>query len=298
LNDTGLPHVLIYTDGGCNPNPGPGGWGAVILRDNQPNEELCGGDPQTTNNRMELTAALSALDALKEAHRIDLYTDSQYVRRGVVEWVPTWSRNGWRTSTKRDVANRDLWMPLARQLDRHEITWHWTRGHAGNQWNERADELASAEIARPGLPLDDRDAIHAFAGAAYSGKTKRGAWAVVLRYQSHLRSLSGHEGKTSANRMHIRSAIEALRAIKRPLPVHLYTTSDYLKNGATLWHRKWASSGWKTASGKAVSNRELWQELLAAQGKLRIEWHVVNKDDIPDELKQAKHLAGDTARRE
>ena len=141
-----LPHVIIHTDGACSGNPGPGGWGA-ILQSGGKTKELKGGEAHTTNNRMELMAAISALEALTKPCRVDLYTDSQYVRNGISAWIHGWKKNGWRTADKKPVKNVDLWQQLDAALARHEITWHWVKGHAGHDLNERADELARAGIA-------------------------------------------------------------------------------------------------------------------------------------------------------
>ncbi len=141
------PHVEIYTDGGCDPNPGPGGWGAVLIHP-QKTLELSGGNPKTTNNKMELTAAIEALRALKQPCVIDFYTDSQYLQKGITEWMPGWKRKGWRKADGKPVLNVDLWQTLDELCSQHDIRWHWVRGHAGNSHNERADELASAAIPR------------------------------------------------------------------------------------------------------------------------------------------------------
>ena len=133
--------VEIFTDGACSGNPGPGGWGA-ILRYRGTTRELCGGEADTTNNRMELLAAISALEALTRPCAIDLYTDSNYLRGGITQWVHGWIRNGWKTADKKPVKNVDLWQRLIAARDRHDITWHWVKGHAGHAENERADELA------------------------------------------------------------------------------------------------------------------------------------------------------------
>ena len=133
--------VAIWTDGACSGNPGPGGWGA-ILRFGENTREEYGGEALTTNNRMELTAAISALDALKRPCSIDLYTDSSYVRGGVTAWIHGWKRNGWKTADKKPVKNVELWQQLDAAAKRHDIVWHWVKGHAGDPMNERADELA------------------------------------------------------------------------------------------------------------------------------------------------------------
>ena len=137
--------VTIYTDGACSGNPGPGGWGA-ILQFGDTTKELNGGEAHTTNNRMELMAAIAALEALKRPCAIDLHTDSQYLRNGIMTWIHGWKKNGWRTSDKKPVKNVDLWKRLDEALAHHKIQWHWVKGHAGHPMNERADELARAGI--------------------------------------------------------------------------------------------------------------------------------------------------------
>ncbi len=134
--------VHIATDGACKGNPGPGGWGAVI-RYGDKEKDLSGGEPDTTNNRMELKAAIEALNALKRPCNVALTTDSVYVRDGITKWIHGWQRNGWRTAAKKPVKNADLWQELLAATQRHDVTWHWVKGHAGDEYNERADTLAS-----------------------------------------------------------------------------------------------------------------------------------------------------------
>ena len=140
-----LKHVEIYTDGACRGNPGPGGWGA-LLRHGQVERELRGAERETTNNRMELTAAIQGLNALREACQVDLFTDSQYLRRGISEWLPKWKLNGWRTADRKPVKNDDLWKLLEHESVRHQVRWHWVKGHSGHVDNERADRLANVAI--------------------------------------------------------------------------------------------------------------------------------------------------------
>ncbi len=135
------PHVIIYSDGACSGNPGPGGWGAVLMSGTH-RKELSGGEAGTTNNRMELMAAIAALEALKRPSKVELHTDSQYVKNGITQWIHGWKRNGWKTADKKPVKNAELWQQLETATKRHEITWHWVKGHAGHEHNERADELA------------------------------------------------------------------------------------------------------------------------------------------------------------
>ncbi|MCC6983050.1 MAG: ribonuclease HI [Bauldia sp.] len=138
--------VTIWTDGACSGNPGPGGWGAILAW-NGHRKELSGGEALTTNNRMEMMAAIAALEALKRRSLVDLWTDSAYLRGGITAWIHGWKRNGWRTADKKDVKNADLWQRLDAARTRHEVDWHWLKGHAGHAENERADELARLAMA-------------------------------------------------------------------------------------------------------------------------------------------------------
>ena len=138
--------VDIFTDGACSGNPGPGGWGAVLRYDGH-EKDIYGGERLTTNNRMELMAAIMALEGLKRPVKVRLHTDSQYVKNGITQWIRGWKRNGWRTADKKPVKNVDLWQRLEAALERHEVSWHWVRGHAGHPENERADALARRGIA-------------------------------------------------------------------------------------------------------------------------------------------------------
>ncbi|MEJ7925533.1 ribonuclease HI [Sphingobium sp. AN641] len=138
-----LPSVEIFTDGACKGNPGPGGWGAV-LRFGDSEKELSGGEPLTTNNRMEMMAAVEALNALKKPCRVTLHTDSKYVMDGITKWVFGWQKNGWKTADRKPVKNGEIWQALLAATARHQVTWKWVKGHAGHPENERADKLASA----------------------------------------------------------------------------------------------------------------------------------------------------------
>jgi len=136
----------MYTDGACSGNPGPGGWGAVLFAGKH-RKELSGGEADTTNNRMEMMAVIRGAEALKRGYSVDIYTDSTYVMKGVTEWLEGWKKRGWRTASKQPVKNVDLWQRLEKALERHEVQWHWVKGHSGVPGNERADELA-----RQGIP--------------------------------------------------------------------------------------------------------------------------------------------------
>ena len=140
------PKVVIHTDGACSGNPGPGGWGA-ILESGAHRKEIKGGEAMTTNNRMELLAAIEALDALKAPSDVELYTDSNYLRGGITSWIKGWKKNGWRTADRKPVKNAELWERLEKSASRHKVNWHWVKSHVGHDDNERADELAREGMA-------------------------------------------------------------------------------------------------------------------------------------------------------
>jgi len=139
--------ITIYTDGACSGNPGPGGWGA-LLKWNGHEKELSGGETETTNNRMEMMAVIKALEALKKASSVDLYTDSKYVQQGINEWLAGWKAKGWKTAAKKPVKNQDLWQRIDSLIEVHDVTFHWVKGHAGDENNERVDKLAVAAIPK------------------------------------------------------------------------------------------------------------------------------------------------------
>lgn len=140
-----MKHIIIYTDGACRGNPGPGGWGAILYYGKH-QKILSGAEWETTNNRMELTAAIEALKAIQESCKIDLYTDSQYVQKGISEWLPGWKRRQWRTADKKPVKNAELWQLLDNVASQHEVKWHWVKGHSGHPDNELADQVANQAI--------------------------------------------------------------------------------------------------------------------------------------------------------
>ena len=136
------PKVIVFTDGACRGNPGPGGWGAIMIWGGH-EKEICGGEPDTTNNRMELMAAIMALETLNRPCHVELHTDSKYVQTGIQDWVPSWKARGWKTAEKKPVKNEDLWRRLDEARQRHKVDWRWVKGHAGHELNERADRLAN-----------------------------------------------------------------------------------------------------------------------------------------------------------
>lgn len=300
--------VQVYTDGGCDPNPGPGGWAAIVRWEDH-EWVLQGNDPDTTNNRMELQAAASALALLAGTlgHcQVQIHTDSQYLRRGITEWLPDWVSRGWHTSAKQPVKNQELWKSLHRLTQAHEVTWYWLRGHAGHPHNERADSLATAamrslqrsqgtpEVHRPGT-VDGPD-VEIYVKASCRGAQGPGGWGAVLRTSwgeqgARIRTLSGREPSTTANIMLLRGATEALKALKRPCRVTLYSDAKYLIQGASQWVKGWQARGWLTKDGNPVANQTEWQALVQAAGLHDVAWSLARGDAIIDDLERAGVLA-------
>ena len=301
------PQVDIYTDGGCDPNPGPGGWAAIIRWDDR-EWVLSGNDPDTTNNRMELLApatALALLEGLLGRCQVNMYTDSQYLRQGITEWIEAWVRRDWRTSEKQPVKNQDLWRLLHRLTQAHDVSWQWLKGHAGHPLNERADRLATEALRAlrrgPGAPDahhapdDGQPTVEICVKASRRGAQGPGGWGVVLRMDEHTRALSGSAPATTVNAMLIRGAVEALRALKRPCRAILYSDADYLVKGASLWVQNWQVRGWQTRDGKPVSNREEWEALLEAARPHQATWLLAQGDAVPEDLAWAAKLAAQAA---
>ncbi len=292
----------VYTDGGCDPNPGPGGW-AAIVRLGEREWVLHGNDPDTTNNRMELQAALAALALLERAVgrcRVDLYTDSQYVRQGITEWIEGWMRNGWRTRDKEPVKNQDLWCVLHQLTQAHDVTWHWLEGHAGHPLNERADQLATQALrslrsftapAQHTPQVDRLTAVELCIKAAGRGSGQPGAWAAVLRMGDHVRDLSGSDAAATINALLIRAATQGLQALTRPCRVTVYSDAEYLVKGASQWIKGWQARGWQTKDGKPVANRAEWEALHEAAARHQVAWQVVAGENAPPDMERAAHLA-------
>ncbi len=290
-----LPEVVIYTDGACDPNPGPGGWAALLLLGRH-RKTLTGSEPDTTNNRMELQAIIAALGALKRPCRVRLHTDSEYVHKGITEYIARWKAKGWRTSDKKSVANRDLWEALDQALPRHQIEWLWVKGHAGDPLNEEVDRLAVGMIPRPDLPLDDKQAAHLFTGVSCLGATGPGGWAVVVRADEAVREITGREAETSANRLHLLAIAQGLEATPVGAVVHVYTASDYAAQGAQQWMKTWAKHGWRTKDGQPVKHGDVWRAILHAAEQRRVNWHCLKGEVRPAESHEADALAQSIAR--
>lgn len=277
------PEVTIYTDGGADPNPGTGGWAAILIDPGSGKvRELSGGEPRATNNRMELTAAIRALEALKTPCKVRLFTDSQYLRKGITEWLPGWIARGWRRK-EGELQNEDLWRRLAGLIGGHEIHWGWVKGHAGNRWNERADELATLEIRRQrGNAAVDRPATEANVFLRVAGAGKKGGWAALVRRGGEEATLSGGVASATSNQLDLLGAIAALESLPPGTSVAVHTGSDYLRNGTTRWIEGWKRRGWKTQEGQPVLNRDLWERLERAVLARRVSWPEVKGLDLPE----------------
>ncbi|MDX1664774.1 MAG: ribonuclease HI [Candidatus Promineifilaceae bacterium] len=285
--------VTIYSDGGADPNPGIGGWAAILRMDGR-ERVLKGHDPQTTNNRMELTAAIEALRALPPGRQITFYTDSQYVRRGITEWIDNWAEAGWQRRGGKPIANVDLWQQLWPLTRQHEIDWRWVKGHSGDPLNERVDELARQ--ARLEITADEtmaQDMPRLYVRASCRGNPGPGGWGVVVERGDETTQLSGSEPSTTNNRMEIRAALEALEQISTGGEAQLITTSDYLYQGATRWIHGWRQRNWQKKGGKAVANADLWQALDRQMQRVNVHWTSAKGDQFGDSagLEEAGRLA-------
>ena len=300
MPETEIPEITVYTDGGADPNPGAGGWAAILLdRASGAVREISGGEPGATNNRMELTAAIRALESLQRPARVHLFTDSLYLRKGITEWLPGWVTRGWRRKTG-ELQNEDLWRRLAELILEHDVRWDWIKGHAGNRWNERADQLATLEIRKQRSARGERAAApdeppeaEVFLRVSCAGR--KGGWAALIRRPAQETVLSGGLPATTANQLDLLGAIAALESLPPGTSVAVHTGSDYLRNGATRWIAGWKSRGWKTQEGQPVQNRELWERLERAMNGRRVAWPDVKGRDLA-ELKalgaKAKEAAG------
>jgi ribonuclease HI len=291
--------LIIYTDGACSPNPGPGGWGAVLLAgDGRVISELSGYGGESTNNRMELTAAVEALKSLQGPRRIVLYTDSQYVKNGITDWIFSWQKNGWKTADRKPVKNSDLWHDLLEQLEKHKVTWKWVKGHGTDQWNNRADELAvlarkngtGSESTRVKPEVGDDD-IHLYTGVTCKHSSGAGGWSVILTWRGSTRVLGNGTQGLTANQLYLKAVIAGLEQLKKVLPVHVHTHSGYLYDGATGWLEGWQKRNWQTREGSPVSNREWWQSLVELLQRYEVHFHLADKAEPLCHMQEAKELA-------
>lgn len=285
--------IVIYSDGGADPNPGIGGWAAILTYKNH-ERILTGNEPQSTNNRMELTAAIAALEALKRPSLVEFHTDSEYLRKGINEWIDNWQERGWKTKSGKPVSNVDLWRRLIPLVNRHDINWHWVKAHAGNPLNERVDALARE--ARLAITPDEQlssDLPHLYLRSSCRGNPGPGGWGVVLEIGDETIQNSGAEPSTTNNRMEITAAIEGLLMLERGSAAQIFTTSDYLYQGITRWIHGWRQRNWLKRDGKAVANADLWQALDKLMEGYAIRWVNAKGQDL-EALQVAGKLAHDS----
>ncbi len=284
--------VTIYTDGGADPNPGIGGW-AAILSSGGHEKILTGSEPSTTNNRMELTAAIAALRALKRSSKVEFHTDSEYLRRGITEWIGKWREKNWQRKGK-PIPNADLWKALWSLSNEHEINWHWVRGHSGDPLNERVDALArNARLAITPEPELKGGASLLYARGTCKGNPGPGAWAAIVEVGHETQQLSGSEPTTTNNRMELNAVIGGLTMIPEGESAYVITTSDYVLMGATRWIHGWRARDWKKKDGQLVSNQDLWRILDRMLEKRMVRWisGKGNAEQFQQGLAEAAQLA-------
>ncbi len=303
------PHVTIYTDGGSEPNPGPGGWGVLLIADSGHTKELSGAEPDTTNNRMELTAAIEALRALNRPCRVTLYTDSQYLQRGISEWLPGWVARGWTRKGDKAIQNADLWRALYAETQRHDIDWRWVKGHAGDEHNTRVDQLATAarraltgDVSPIPAPKPEPDFTPQIEIAIrVSVPVPGGAGGYAFRLYDNdddtQHTVTGRADATTSNQLVLIAAREALEHTPEGAAVRVYCPDNYLHQGMTRWVAGWQQRGWQTQSGEPVKNQAEWRALVQAAGERQVQW-ASKKDELDDIATELDTLASTTARGE
>lgn len=272
--------VIIYSDGGADPNPGIGGW-AAVLQYRRHEKVLSGNDPSTTNNRMELTAAIAALEALKRRSTVEFHTDSEYLRKGITKWIENWIARDWKDKKGKPIPNADLWQRLWPLVQQHDIDWHWVKGHSGNPLNEKVDALARQ--ARLKISPAEKLAVNIprlYLRSSCKGNPGPGGWGVVLEMGDEFEQNSGSELNTTNNRMEVGAAIEGLLLLPRGSEVQIFTTSDYLFQGATRWIHGWRQRDWHKKDGTPVANADLWQALDKLQEGYAVHWVNAKGQDL------------------
>jgi len=286
--------VDIYTDGGADPNPGIGGW-AALLKAGGREKVLTGNEPWTTNNRMELTAAIEAFKALTRRSTVHVHTDSEYLQKGITEWAEGWRENNWQRKGKK-IPNADLWKDLLLIIERHDVEWHWVRGHSGNRSNERVDRLArQARLEITEIEVLSSDIPVVYSRVTVKGNPGPGAWGVVVDEHGDTSQYSGYDPRTTSNRMELIAVLEGLRLVPEGGAAVVVTTSDYVYQGATRWINGWRRRAWRKKDGKPIANMDLWQELDEILQKQNVIWK--SGKGIPDQYEQglieAAKVAGD-----
>ena len=304
-----MPEYTAYTDGSCLGNPGSGGW-AVILLDSARKkgawpQERSGSAPYTTNNRMELQAAIEAMTLVPKGSSIKIFTDSNYVKQGITTWIHGWKRNGWRTSNKSAVKNRDQWIELDSLRQQRKVEWQWVKGHASNKWNNRADELARYASSQASKLKDEQQSVEksppepamtAYLSTWCRGHAMPAGWGVVVAANTvgsagEVKERWGCESLSSSNRVVLQAAINALEMVSEGSSLNVLTSSDYLVKGMTVWMPNWKRSGWRTKSGSAVKFKELWIALDELNRRRKVTWRHGKISPSNEGFEQAMALA-------
>jgi ribonuclease HI len=273
--------IALYTDGSASPNPGPGGWAAILVEAGA-RRNLSGHEARTTNNRMELRAAIEGLRAVPRSARVRLHTDSQYVRLGITSYLPSWRANGWKTRARQPVANQDLWQALDETLQGREVTWVWVRGHAGHALNEAADRLARHAIpkvkAKPRPAPHEPEACQAY--LAVSATPSHARWAIILASAGREESFEGEVRGATANALILHAAVQALRRSPKQSALTISAGARYLVDGASHSLVRWRANGWRTAAGAPVQNKPLWEEIARLSEGRNVRWEWKNASPL------------------
>ncbi len=284
--------VALYTDGSASPNPGPGGWAAILVEGGT-RRELSGHEVHTTNNRMELRAAIEGLRAIPRHASVRLHTDSQYVRLGITSYLPHWRATGWKTRARQPVANQDLWQELDETLQGRQVTWVWVRGHAGHALNESADHLAQRAIPKDEKkPRPESRVPHG--SAAYLGVSatpRRARWAIVLVHAGRESSFEGEMRGATANALILQAAVQVLRRSPKETTLTISAGARYLIDGASRSLNRWRANGWRTTAGTPVQNKALWEELARLLEGRTVHWEWKSESPL---LAKAEALAAST----
>ena len=280
----------------------------------QPSELVKGGEGRSTNNRMELTAAIEALKTRNAGESVELYTDSEYLRLGITQWLDAWIRNGWIRGKGKPVLNKDLWLELHTQNSRLQVDWRWVKAHAGHTFNEIVDH-AAREAAISAASLDDSEtkiadgrpstagdvpASAKYAIAAVDSGTNRSAWAVISEASDFETVLEGIEVGASVHRALLTGTVRLLRSLQENGGVRLSTDSEYLYKGATQWLDGWWRRGWRKSDDKPVANKDLWIEIHGQLKRLDVEWQLnrrTNGDSSDSFVRIAARIARDVLAR-
>jgi len=286
--------VDVYTDGAAVPNPGQGGWAAILRTELSSGEivekEISGCVSSTTNNRMELMAAIKALNALKKPCNVILYSDSMYLCNGVSKWLSEWKSRNWQSMSGKEIENSDLWNQLDTLQELHNVEWQWIKGHSDNLFNQRADKLARSVIQPQELPLKTEEGYHLY--LRVTCVTGIGGWGVLLQNKTEFLEYGGWIKDTTANQLEISAAISGIKKTPEGARIFLYTHNNYIYSAIVNDIIQWRKNNWLTSANKPVKNRDLWEKLLKVQQNRIIFWNLLFRGDNRfQESKKAHEIA-------